>query len=1135
MVERYGEDARCWSHYIQQCIECNTFTFSEKLRKDPSCKIQSEKLINKIYKMSLSKSLAPLKPLDSILKAYKRVFEELKGCKSTKILLSSNQGARLSWKMEDYETTGEDEEEDGYSPPIEDVYDCVLDIYKYRKAKGIPLDSSKQIVKIRGLKNRRGAFNGDTVKVGVFKESPAGKCFGRVQEVTRRGGNLKFICRVSNFNPIVFYPIDEKNPILINLPRLSRSVLKKKKRTDINDMDLESQDVVVFIAPQIDENNVEEVPLPQIKQVIPLSVAKNMLFLVSFVKWDLKYRSPLGIVEGVFPKGFTRYFAERLLTFEHGVDYNDSNTAGESVTCVSVPQDKQRKLYSKAFTIDPEGAQNLDDALSITQCQTTDDGQAVYKVGVHIVNAAKHIKPDTSEDSEARNIGISMYGGGKKVMHMLASQTLRSQLSLMPDKIRDVISVTCLVTLNQNSKEIAINSVEINEAQVKSVMQLTYKSAQQILMGTIPREHSKVACLFDSLNLCDSMKLLYDIALAMRLRRMQSDAAYAYDVSDPGEEECWQTHLLVEELMIWANNEVAKKLLASHPDAAILRKQSPPNRDKMQELVSTHESVMANSLSLAKYLTPEQVANPSPILVPVDILQNIERALKDGDFSKLAYNLFTNKRYPQLAAVESEVHSIMLPAEYCSIKKDRDLSEYRHDGLMLNSYTHFSSPMRRYCDIQVQRMLLECLKPSPLQEFPHQINNELCLQLNAKMHISKTFEKKRNSVDLSLNLLSSSKVCTAFIIKDKGKKIELRFPSEDLRYFPKKSLSIMVSNVPLSLSVASLKLNNMAEILSQHINFTSSASSTSKGEIKAVVAATDSSSDLYQSEYGFDCEHLYVEIPSERWQETLQLIKMPTLSLSKAKRSLEVLSNHSVSETGVVDTNNKWLYAEIKVRDPWKTPGIVTVWLTWSMRGYVLSPTIQLVELSPLIRFCIQHCSRPAECFSDPNLSQASKKSYKNIEQYITLWKTVLLAEAAEKSIREKGMKPTVLCDVSLKWPQLVVPDGAINELYYVTNGKVKMIIPINFARECSEFLKIQTGSLVCVRCEDGTKSGTKAVFHFVVDYIEKNAETDLIQQVFMQNIGDSNCRISEDMKHKLESKEWNYEVQITPMSVSYR
>ncbi len=132
-------------------------------------------------------------------------------------------------------------------------------------------------------------------------------------------------------------------------------------------------------------------------------------------------------------------------------------------------------------------------------------------------------------------------------------------------------------------------------------------------------------------------------------------------------------------------------------------------------------------------------------------------------------------------------------------------------------------------------------------------------------------------------------------------------------------------------------------------------------------------------------------------------------------------------------------------------------------------------------------------------------------------------------------MKPTVLCDVSLEWPQLVVPDGAINELYYVTNGKVKMIIPINFARECSEFLKIQTGSLVCVRCEDGTKSGTKAVFHFVVDYIEKNAETDLIQQVFMQNIGDSNCRISEDMKHKLESKEWNYEVQITPMSVSYR
>ena len=1149
MVEKYGEDARCWTPYIRQCIECNTFSYSERLRKE-SIKSQSDKLLNKIYNTSLSKSYVSLKPLDSIIKAYKKVFEELKECKNAKLLLSSSRGARLSWKMEDYEGESESEESIDQSCLIKGTYKCILDIYKYRKAKAIPIDSSRQIVKIRGLKNRRGAFDRDTVMVGVFEDSPQGKCYGQVREVLKRGSNLKFICKVSNMNPILFYPIDEKNPVLVNLPRLSKELLGKKETEDINEFDLKSKDVVVFkMSPEMENEEIEDVPLPQIKQVIPLSVAKNMLFLVSFVKWDPKYRYPLGIVENVFPKGFTRFNSERLLTIQHSIDYNDDNVGSELLACSSVQEDKTVQFFSQIFTIDPEGAQNLDDGLSITKHHNDDNGQAVYQLGVHITNAAKYIEVGTDVDMAGKALGVSVYGGSKgKVMHMLSSHTLRSQLSLTPGKIKDVISVTCFFTMDPlNPREMTVHSVDIKPAQVKSCMQLTYASAQQILEGKIPKDFVEAAKLFTSIPLCSSMKLLYDIAFAIRVRRMQSDAAYAYDVSDPGEESCWQAHLLVEELMIWANSEVAKQIHSYYPDAALLRRQSPPNLDKVHEILRENMPVMINSLSLSRYLNSEMEVQPSSLLVPIDVLQKLELALQEDDLTKLAYYLTTNKCYPQLAAVESELHSISLPAEYCcsEVSKQNSL-EYQHSGLNLDEYTHFSSPMRRYFDIQVQRVLLQTFEMSPV-EFSHEQHKELCVLLNTKMQNSKLFEKKVNRVDLSFEFLSSSKVCSAFIVKYKSRYIELGFPHLKFKYFPKKSLKISVSRISLSFSIVSLKHSNMATVMSsKHVIVSPASPSTSNGELKAFFTETGSSeakrveqkySVLSVAQYSLFFESLGTEIPYDQWKEALELIKTPTPSLTPEEKLklIRTCKSPSILNTTATGQDKKWLYVECEIKNPWKSPGILKVWLSWSMRDHIISPIVQLVEVSPLVRFCIQHCNRPAECFSDPNLLHASRNTYKSVDEYIDLWKRVLLAEAAEKSVNEKGSKPVVLRDVSLVWPELTVPKECIDEWYYIPNDTVKIIIPRSFVDECSELFSITTGYFVCVRCDNDSISGTKAVFHFVVHHVEEDPKEEKERVIFVRNIGDNNCRISEAMKKMLDSKEWNYEVQIIPMSVSYR
>ncbi len=1134
MVEKYGDDAvRCWSTYMRQCIECKTFEYSKELQNNFNQSV-SDKLLHMIYNTSASKSLTISRHPDRILKAYQKVLQRSKEYNRARILIESRKGT-LSWKIDKngkkQENVRETENDSG------DKYECILEVINYRKAKAIPLDNSKQVMMIHGMDNRKPAFDGDTVMVKVFEDGRfENECCGIVLNIIEES-NRKFICRVSK-NPIVFIPIDNKNPVFINLPPLSRDIMKNNEghRGDLN---LKVNDVVVFDLHDFDEGTTD-CSLPQIKQVIPLSVAKNMLFVVAFVKWDNKYRNPLGIVEAVFPKGYTPFNAERILKFQHCIEYNDD----EPHTDHKVEQSQESVVFSKAFTIDPEGAQNLDDALSIVKLHTDSDGNVTYELAVHIVNAAKHIQEGSENDKDAKSRGVSVYGGSKgKVMHMLPSYGLRSNISLTPGQVRDVISVIGTVDFNPTQPQaVNIQSVTIIPTQIKSSMQLTYKSAQQILEGSIPEQLSEAANSFTNITLCDSMKLLYDIALALRLRRMQSDAAYAYDVSDPGEEECWQTHLLVEELMIWANNEVAKKIHASYPNEALMRRQSPPNADKLTELISDNLPIILNSLSLSKYSNPDERVDPASIIIPNDILHKLVKALRGGDIKVFTYYLTTNKCYPQLAAVESELKSISLRAEYCcSEERNPDSSKYRHDALNLDKYTHFTSPMRRYFDIQVQRMLTESLQ-STEGAFSHDEHHKLCLRLNAKMLNSKLFEKQVSQVALSFECLSSSKIYTAFIVSDKDKFIEFQFPHLNLKHFPKNSLKLKVSNISLSYKMTSFTSLGLADDESiQLVDLQPNPSATLNGRIKIVYVPEDSmgkNEDKYPTlsfkEYNFCFKKSGSEIPANLWQELLETIKSPSPSITsdQKKRLVQKLGTLQ-SQRSFIDPKTleeKCLYLEYKLKDPWKSPNLVKVWLGWSMRDHIISPTIQMVEFSPHVRFCIQHCSRPAECYSDPNLSQASKQTYKNVYEYIDLWKKVLLAEAAKKSVLEKGCKPIVFCNVTIEWPDLVIPTTCFNEGYYVPKDMVKIVIPSHFVNS-SEFLNINVGDFVCLRCQG---EETRAVFHFVVHQKEEQEQEEELS-IQIRHIGEYNCRISEEMKRQIERNNWTYEMQIIPMSVSFR
>ena len=1186
MEKIHGDRAKCWSQFMKQCLECNTFHFSNEAKNSVI-----NKDVDNDYKTYLHDELfhdfktrievdSSETQGDSILKAYQVELEKIYEYKKAKLTLARASKTDLSWIMNDQESQateppepvekGHDKEEEDYV----EKYDCILNFHSYREAEAVPIDPKKRVITIRGSGNRIGAFDGDTFEVGIFHGNPDGKCYGRALKLRERGGEATFICRVSHHNPVMFYPIDKKNSKFINLPRISRDLLQKRDKDAVKD-ELKSTDVVVFDHHAIDSDS-EELKIPPICRVIPHSVAKDMLFIVAYLRWKEPYRFPLGIVIGVLPKGHTLFSAERLLKVKHSIEFNEDvmkTTADAILECDSGP------LFDRAFTIDPDGAQNLDDAISLIKLPSQDgslNGESVetYQLGVHIVNCARYIESNGDIDREARRRGISVYSHkeGGKIMQMLPAQ-IRERLSLLPNKIRDVLSVIANVSIDSDGMSMA--DIEIKEAKIKSCVQLTYMSSQDIMNGKWPICNDDLTtaihqfdCRKDQPSLSMTLQLLYKIALTLKKERLQSDAAYYCDINDPEDLKCWQTHMLIEELMIWANSKVAEKVHRKYPDTALLRRQPEPNLETMKAFTEKHKEIASMSLNLSSLVSNQQDSSEDPLfLLTSEILSEIREAKKSIVY--LISLLFSDRYYPQLASVHSQLRLCLPRAEYCCTDTKIENSHHRHYSLKLDRYTHFSSPLRRYIDIEVQRMLIQLPEvasmPVPTTqkvEFLQSEHQSLCSHLNRKYRSAHQFEQSIKSVYLALKHSSSSEIYNAFIADNSKGSIEFCFPRLELQDIPLRERKVSLkflgpyANVKEE-DLVSVFTSDSQEFPKFHwkIQMTSFSaeqgafilnipnlqicSSNGKAEKDAISVEIFTANIADPDDFTLSVvrcnaatsKPLTFAIPFDKWKKVIDFVKNP--SSEKVKELDEVLPNpptlSPMTKTNFEVTQSPFVICHYQTC--FKPHDVIKVWMTRSVREELIVPTIQMVEINPLVRICVQHNAHPAECFSDQNLCKASRKHYSSITEYVHTWEKVLLAEAAEKSVKE--CRQVIIHDVKLDWPQLVVPSNCIDEEYYEPMGSISLTLPKKYVENCSEFIQFNEGDLVCVRYGIDGHMSTRAVFHMIIHKINYNRDDETTPtKVMMKMIGDKNRRISEKMKSILGSM---CELQLISLSTSYQ
>lgn len=357
-------------------------------------------------------------------------------------------------------------------------------------------------------------------------------------------------------------------------------------------------------------------------------------------------------------------------------------------TAVSAQDHKGRKDLTKlaCITIDPETAKDFDDALSLTK-----DSKGHYHLGVHIADVAAYVKPGSALDDEAQKRANSTYFPGF-CLPMIPSELSDHLCSLRPRVKRLTSSV--LMTFDQDGK---LLKTQIERSVIKSRCRFSYEEAKCVLDGEKSSTYKQT--LHDMVDLCLLLK-------RQRNQRGSIDFAlpdYIVEVDKQGRPLGMKvvpydiTHQLVEEFMLKANEVVAKHLL-DQGKKPVLRIHEEPESENIEEFFTLARTL---GFSLSKSPTQQEIQ---------DLFYKAE---KSPHAHRLAVSFI---RSMKLAYYSQETVG--------------------HYGLALEHYCHFTSPIRRYSDLIIERLLFdEDVETEKIQEIAKHCSDQERLSFRAEMHV----------------------------------------------------------------------------------------------------------------------------------------------------------------------------------------------------------------------------------------------------------------------------------------------------------------------------------------------------------------------------------------------------------------
>eukprot|EP01135_Chromosphaera_perkinsii_P003824 Nk52_evm17s256 gene=Nk52_evmTU17s256 len=522
---------------------------------------------------------------------------------------------------------------------------------------------------------------------------------------------------------------------------------------------------------------------------------KGTRFVVRIHGWPKDSQYPEGHVLKVLGP-LNRLDTEMsAILIENRIDYVDSSGSGDVYKTskvteqlrsfendgFSMPMDKdeiarRRDLRNEmVLSIDPMGSKDVDDALSAKLLEFDKGGNSIIELGVHIADVSHFVKENSFIDLEARNRGTTVYLPDRR-FDMVPKLLSENLCSLVEMHDRYCFSVIWRIRMLKNSEDYEVLKVDFVKGIICSSFQLNYEAAQEFLnefenvsvfdfngkhmtkakeilaaSSSNSTEFTKLPAAVESVKL---LKQLSDRIASKRRREgaielasqevrfetvTEGPSTIVKDLNIKGE---LPIHAVIAECMIFANHYVAKQIYSFDSSRALLRSHPVPKFEFMKRLETF--------VKLRGDLTIDSTS-PKTFAESLQQVKQVYRALK----SRGEQNLESLDYISSLLGLATQAmnEAIYFCTGFAEHVLSSDGGIFFHYGLGLDFYTHFTSPIRRYCDIVVHRQLFDSITLNNTEvccSMSGKEVSELTLNLNGRHRASKEAQMKSSELFLTL-------------------------------------------------------------------------------------------------------------------------------------------------------------------------------------------------------------------------------------------------------------------------------------------------------------------------------------------------------------------------------------------------
>ena len=517
-----------------------------------------------------------------------------------------------------------------------------IDMKQGGKAYVIPEEEGREDIQI-APNNTHHALHGDTVKVMLFPQRKMHKPEGQVVEIIRRA-KTRFV-----------------------------GVIQKQERFAFMVSDSRTMPVDIFI--HIDD----------------LGGAENgEKVLVEMTDWPERMNNPVGkVIKRLGKPGDNNVEMQSILA-EYDFPLEFPKEVEEEAKKIKKPTKKEiasRRDFRDitTFTIDPADAKDFDDALSFRELEN-----GHVEVGVHIADVSYYVKPGSAIDREAYERGTSVYLVDRTIP-MLPEKLCNEVCSLRQDEEKLCFSVV----MEMDSKGKVYDSW-MGKSVIKSDRRMAYEEAQEIIEnGELKIENSADVVAVAILK-------LHGIAEKLRAARYKSGAInfetqeVKFQLDENAKpigvyiKESKEANWLIEEFMLLANRTVAEYVGKTSRHQDIKTSSSKGSKSRSLEVSKTFV-----------YRVHDE-PNPEKLNTFVEFVAKLGFSMKTSSRKALAESY--NRLFENIAG-RGEEHMVDTIAIRTMSKAYYSTENIGHYGLAFPHYPHFTSPIRRYPDLMVHRLL----------------------------------------------------------------------------------------------------------------------------------------------------------------------------------------------------------------------------------------------------------------------------------------------------------------------------------------------------------------------------------------------------------------------------------------------